>query len=71
MKRVISSPILVILLALTGVNAQNNGARTNDGKRKGAVQPAVYTDVAQQGKVRFLVIGDTGTGTKVNRNSRR
>src|SRR5688572_20434665 len=62
MKRVISSLILVILLALTGVNAQNNGARTNPKARSNP--PFTLTLPNKESGVRFLVIGDTGTGTE-------
>lgn len=62
MKRVISSLILIILLALTGVNAQNNGARTNGKSRSNP--PFTLTLPNKESGVRFLVIGDTGTGTE-------
>ncbi len=61
MKRIISSLFLTILLTFTGVNAQNNSARTNGDSRSNA--PFSLTLPNKEGAVRFLVIGDTGTGT--------
>lgn len=65
MKRVITSLILTFLLTLTAVNAQNNGARTNGDSRAHAPSSAPFslTLPNKEGSVRFLVIGDTGTGT--------
>lgn len=66
MKRVISSIVLVFLLTLTGVNAQNNGAHTN-GRANGKARsnpPFTLTLPNKEGGVRLLVIGDTGTGTE-------
>ena len=61
MKRIISSLILTILLTFTGVNAQNNSSRTNGDSRSDA--PFALKLPTKEGAVRFLVIGDTGTGT--------
>ena len=61
MKRIISSLILTILLIVAGVNAQNNSKRTNGNSRPDA--PLSLTLPNKEGNVRFLVIGDTGTGT--------
>jgi hypothetical protein len=61
MKRIISSLFLTILLTFTGVNAQNNSARTNGNAR--AIAPFSLTLPNKEGGVRFLVIGDTGTGS--------
>src|SRR5688572_6228171 len=61
MKRVISSLILTILLTFTGVNAQNNSSRTKGASR--SIAPFALTLPNKEGAVRFLVIGDTGTGT--------
>jgi predicted phosphodiesterase len=61
MKRIISSLLLLVLLTLTGVNAQNNSARTNGTARSNA--PVTLTLPNKEGGVRFLVMGDTGTGT--------
>mgnify|MGYP003288107969 CR=1 FL=1 len=61
MKRIIPSLFLTILLTFTGVNAQNNSARTNGDSRSNA--PFSLTLPNKDGAVRFLVIGDTGTGT--------
>lgn len=61
MKRITASLLLTILLTLSGVNAQNNSARTNGNGRSAA--PIALTLPNKEGGVRFLVIGDTGTGT--------
>ncbi|HEX3184710.1 MAG TPA: metallophosphoesterase [Pyrinomonadaceae bacterium] len=61
MKRIISLLLLLVLLTLTGVNAQNNSARTNGTARSNA--PVTLTLPNKEGGVRFLVMGDTGTGT--------
>lgn len=61
MKRIISSLILTALLTVTGTNAQNNSAHTKVESR--ANQPFALTLPNKEGAVRFLVIGDTGTGT--------
>ena len=61
MKRIISALILTILLTLTGINAQNNSARKNGNAPS---NPAISLTLPNKdGSVRFLVIGDTGTGT--------
>ena len=62
MKRIISSLVLVILLTLTGVNAQKNGTRKNGDARPN--EPFALTLPNKESSVRFLVIGDTGTGTE-------
>ncbi len=61
MKRTFSSLILTILLIVAGVNAQNNSTRKNGNARANA--PVSLTLPNKEGNVRFLVIGDTGTGT--------
>ena len=61
MKRIISSLFLAILLTFTGVNAQNKPARTNGDSRSNAQFSLTLPN--KEGAVRFLVIGDTGTGT--------
>jgi calcineurin-like phosphoesterase family protein len=61
MKRIISSLLLLVLLTLTGVNAQYNSARTNGTARSNA--PVSLTLPNKDGGVRFLVMGDTGTGS--------
>jgi hypothetical protein len=61
MKRIFSAAILTILLTLSGVNAQNNSARRNGDARSNA--PFSLTLPNKEGNVRFLVIGDTGTGS--------
>jgi hypothetical protein len=68
MKRIISSLLLTILLTLTGINAQNNSTRTNGEARTNgnaaSIAPFSLTLPNKEGNVRFLVIGDTGTGTE-------
>ena len=61
MIRIISPLILAVLLTLPVVNAQNNPTRTNGDVRSNA--PFSLTLPNKEGAVRFLVIGDTGTGT--------
>jgi hypothetical protein len=61
MKRIIPSLFLTILLTFTVVNAQKNSARPNGDLRSNA--PFSLTLPNKDGAVRFLVIGDTGTGT--------
>ena len=61
MKRIISSLFLAILLTFTGVNAQNKPTRTNGDSRSNAQFSLTLPN--KEGAVRFLVIGDTGTGT--------
>ena len=61
MKRILSSLILTILLIVAGVNAQNNSTRTNGNARPNAAVSLTLPN--KEGNVRFLVIGDTGTGT--------
>ena len=61
MKRIISLLLLLVLLTLTGVNAQNNSARTNGTARSNA--PVTLALPNKEGGVRFLVMGDTGTGS--------
>jgi hypothetical protein len=61
MKRIIASTILTVLLTLTSVNAQTNALRNNASSRAGA--PSL-TLPNKEGSVRFVVIGDTGTGSR-------
>jgi hypothetical protein len=61
MKRILSALLLTIVLTLTGVNAQTNSARTREETRTTA--PFSLTLPNKEGAVRFLVVGDTGTGT--------
>ena len=61
MKRVISSLLLTVLITLTGVNAQNNSPRTNGNAR--SIPPVSLTLPNKSSGVRFLVMGDTGTGS--------
>jgi hypothetical protein len=62
MKRITASLLLTILLTLTSVNGQSNSSkRTNGNAQPNA--PVTLTLPNKEGGVRFLVIGDTGTGT--------
>jgi len=61
MKRIISSLLLTVLITLGGVNAQNNSTRTNGNAR--SIPPVSLTLPNKEGNVRFLVMGDTGTGS--------
>src|SRR5262245_21747232 len=61
MKRIISSVFLAILLALNGVNAQNKSALTNGTRSNPHVSLKLPN---KEGDVRFLVVGDTGTGSR-------
>ena len=60
MKRITASLILTFLLTLTGVYGQSNSLRNNGNSRREA--PSL-TLPNKEGSVRFVVIGDTGTGT--------
>jgi|SRR5215213_3305265 len=62
MKRIIASFVLTIFLALSSSNAQGpSKASTNGNSAPGA--PVKLTLPNKEGSVRFVVIGDTGTGT--------
>lgn len=61
MKRITASLILTILLTLTGVYGQNIAPRTNGNSRSAPVTLALPN---KDSSVRFVVIGDTGTGSK-------
>lgn len=61
MKRIISSLLLTVLITLAGVNAQNNSTRTNRNAR--SIPPVSLTLPNKKDDVRFLVMGDTGTGS--------
>ena len=63
MKRFTASFVLTILLALSSVTAQqlSNPPRTNGSAP--AIAPVKLTLPNKQNSVRFVVIGDTGTGT--------
>lgn len=60
MKRITALLILTILLTVSNVNAQSS-ARRNGNSATNA--PVKLTLPNKEGSVRFLVIGDTGTGT--------
>ena len=61
MKRVTASLILITVLSLTSVYAQNDSTRTNGNSRPSS--PVTLTLPNKDNSVRFVVIGDTGTGT--------
>lgn len=65
MKRNISSLILMVLLTITGicgVNGQNNSAHKKPDSSSSA--PVSLLLPNKEGAVRFVVIGDTGTGSE-------
>jgi Calcineurin-like phosphoesterase len=59
MKRITALLILTIFLTLPSVSAQNNSTRKN-----GTNAPVTVNLPNKQDSVRFVVIGDTGTGTE-------
>ena len=61
MKRITAPLILTILLTLTSVYAQSNALRSNGNSR--AVGAPALTLPNKDSSVRFVVIGDTGTGS--------
>ena len=61
MRRIISSLLLTFLITLASVNAQHNSTRTNANAR--SIPPVSLTLPNKEGNVRFLVMGDTGTGS--------
>jgi predicted phosphodiesterase len=64
MKRITAPLILTILLTLTSIYAQSNSLRNNGNSRADA-PPAVKLALPnKEGSVRFVVIGDTGTGSR-------
>ena len=65
MKRIITSLALVVLLGLANANGQNSHSRTKNGNGNSpATNPPVKLTLPnKENSVRFLVIGDTGTGT--------
>src|SRR5688572_25929781 len=62
MRRTITSVVVTILLALANVNAQKLSATRTNGNSASAA-PVKLTLPNKDGSVRFLFIGDTGTGT--------
>ena len=60
MKRITASLILTVLLTLTGVYGQSNSLRNNGNSRADAPK---LTLPNKKDSTRFVVIGDTGTGT--------
>ena len=62
MKRIIASLILTVLLTLPIINAQNSSSRHNG--NSATRSPVTLTLPNKEGTVRFLVIGDTGTGSE-------
>jgi len=63
MKRITASSIVLILLAVAYVNGQNGSARPANGNSTDAA-PVKLTLPNKEGSVRFVVIGDTGTGSQ-------
>ena len=62
MKRMTASLLLTILLTLTSASAQNNSSLPSNGTSSSNA-PVKLTLPNKEGAVRFLVIGDTGTGS--------
>lgn len=62
MKRMTASLLLTILLTFTSAIAQNNSSLRSNGNSP-SNSPVKLTLPNKEGAVRFLVIGDTGTGT--------
>ena len=63
MKRITASLILTLLLTLTSVYSQSNASRNNGKAPAGSASPVKLTLPNKEGSVRFVVIGDTGTGS--------
>jgi hypothetical protein len=63
MKRITAPLILTILLTLTSAFAQSNSLRNNGNSRADAPSPVKLSLPNKEGSVRFVVIGDTGTGS--------
>ena len=63
MKRITAPLILTILLTLNGVYGQSNSSHSRGNSRADAPSPVKLTLPNKEGSVRFVVIGDTGTGT--------
>lgn len=63
MKRITAPLILTILLTLISVYGQSNSLRNNGNSRADAPSPVKLTLPNKAGSVRFVVIGDTGTGS--------
>jgi hypothetical protein len=62
MKRITASLIVLSLLTVTYVNGQNGSAPRTNGNTT-AASPSKLILPNKEGSVRFVVIGDTGTGT--------
>ena len=64
MKHIINASLaLIILLTLTNVNAQSGSSSRANGS-SAPKSPVTLTLPNKEGGVRFVVIGDTGTGTE-------
>ena len=63
MKRITAPLILTILLTLISVYGQANSLRNNGNSRADAPSPVKLTLPNKEDSVRFVVIGDTGTGS--------
>lgn len=63
MKRITAPLILTILFTLISVYGQSNSLRSNGNSRADAASPVNLALPNKEGSVRFVVIGDTGTGS--------
>ena len=63
MKRITAPLILTILLTLISVYGQSSSLRNNEHSRAGAPAPVKLNLPNKEDSVRFVVIGDTGTGS--------
>ena len=65
MKRIITSLVLTVFLTVANANGQSSHSRSNgNGTNSPASAPVKLTLPNKDNSVRFLVIGDTGTGTE-------
>ncbi|HEY9502515.1 MAG TPA: metallophosphoesterase, partial [Pyrinomonadaceae bacterium] len=63
MKRITAPLILTILLTLASIYGQSNSLHKNGNSRADAPSPVKLTLPNKEDSVRFVVIGDTGTGS--------
>ena len=64
MKRITASFVLTILLTLSSANAQERSHPRTNGNAPATAAPVKLTLPNKENSVRFVVIGDTGTGTE-------
>ena len=65
MKRIITSLVLTVFLTVANAHGQSSHSRSNNnGTNSAASAPVKLTLPNKENSVRFLVIGDTGTGTE-------